>query len=210
MTLLRVFIAVEIPLPIRQAIFEQTGALRRVVGPLIRWVPLENMHLTLKFIGEVSPANVEMIQQMLGIEADCCCAFPGAGRRAGRLPSPRRARVIWTGIQAPPALASLQHGIESGAARLGYEAEERPFSPHLTIGRVRQQVSTGEQQQIRTALEGTHVGDPGTARIRAVHLFKSDLQPGGSIYTKLFSAPLEGDTPRRAGCSINENNEVII
>ncbi len=194
MSLLRVFIAVEIPLPIRQAIFEQTGALRRAVGPLIRWVPLENMHLTLKFIGEVSPANVEMIQQMLGIEAAAVAPFQVQVGGLGAYPSPRRARVIWTGIQAPPALSSLQHGIESGAARLGYEAEERPFSPHLTIGRVRQQVSTGEQQQIRSALEGTHLGDLGTARIREVRLFKSDLQPGGSIYTKLFSAPLEGDT----------------
>ena len=194
MTLLRVFIAIEIPLPIRQAIFEKTGAMRRSLGPLIRWVPIENMHLTLKFIGEVSPANVEMIQQMMGIEAATVAPFQVQVGGLGAFPSPRRARVIWIGIQAPPALPSLQHGIESGAARLGYEAEERPFSPHLTIGRVRQQVSTGEQQQIRNALEGTHVEDPGTARIRAVHLFKSDLQPGGSIYTKLFSAPLEGDT----------------
>ena len=193
MTLLRVFIAVEIPLPIRQAIFEQTGAMRRAVGPLIRWVPLENMHLTLKFIGEVSPANVEMIQQMLGIEAAAIPPFQVQVSGLGAFPSPRRARVIWIGIQAPPALASLQHGIESGAARLGYETEERPFSPHLTIGRVRQQVSTGEQQQIRNALEATHVDDLGTARIRAIHLFKSDLQPGGAIYTKLHSAPLEGD-----------------
>jgi 2'-5' RNA ligase len=194
MTLLRVFIAIEIPLPIRQAIFEQTGAMRRAVGPLIRWVPIENLHLTLKFIGEVSPANVELIQQMLGIEAAAVAPFQVQVGGLGAFPSPRRARVIWIGIQAPPTLASLQHGIQSGAARLGYNAEERPFSPHLTIGRVRQQVNTGEQQQIRSALEGTHVEDPGTARIRAVHLFKSDLQPGGSIYTKLFSAPLEGDT----------------
>jgi 2'-5' RNA ligase len=109
----------------------------------------------------------------------------------GSFPTPRRARIIWIGIQAPAALESLQHGIESAAARLGYEPEARPFSPHLTIGRVRQPVSAGDQQQVRVALERTQVGALGSADVTSVHLFKSDLQPTGSVYTRLFSAPLK-------------------
>jgi 2'-5' RNA ligase len=109
----------------------------------------------------------------------------------GSFPTPRRARVIWIGIQAPAAFENLQRGIEFAAARLGYEPETRPFSPHLTIGRVRQQVSASDQQQVRAALERTQVGDLGAAEISTVHLFKSDLQPTGSIYTRLFSAPLK-------------------
>ena len=193
MSLLRVFIAVEIPLPIRQAIFEKTGVLRNAVGPLIRWVPVGNMHLTLKFIGEVSPANMELLSQMLSVETRGGAPFQMQVGGLGAFPSARRARVIWIGLQAPAVLASLQHGIESATARLGYETETRPFSPHLTIGRVKQQVSAGEQQQIRTALEQTQVGDLGTAEVKEVHLFKSDLQPGGSIYTRLFSSSLETD-----------------
>lgn len=199
MTLLRVFIAIEIPLPIRQAIFAQTKSLRDAVGPLVRWAPVENMHLTLKFFGDVSPASVDLLSQMLTAEATDCAPFAMQIGELGSFPTlrpgsgqaPRRARIIWIGIQVPAALASLQRGIESAAARLGYEPETRPFSPHLTIGRVRQQVSASDQQQVRAALEQTRVGDLGMAEVTAVHLFKSDLKPTGAEYTCLFSAPLK-------------------
>lgn len=191
MTLLRTFIAVEIPLSIRQAIHNQTESLRAALGSIVRWVPLENMHLTLKFLGDVSPANVKFISQMLTAEAQACARFSMQIGGLGSFPTPRRARVIWIGIQAPAALESLQRGIESAAARLGYETEARPFSPHLTIGRVRQQVSAGDQQQVRAALERTSVGALGSAEVTAVHLFKSDLKPSGAEYACLFSAPLK-------------------
>jgi RNA 2',3'-cyclic 3'-phosphodiesterase len=208
MTLLRVFIAVEIPLTIRKAILEKTESMRNALGTLIRWVPVENMHFTLKFIGEVSPGNVELLSEMLTLEAKGSAPFPMQVGGLGSFPGPRRARVIWIGIQSPAALVSLQHGIESATARLGYEPETRSFSPHLTIGRVRQQVSAGEQQQIRAALEKTQVGDLGKAEITEVHLFKSDLQPGGPIYTRLFSVPLE-KTSSLNGMT-NKKDEVII
>ncbi len=191
MTLLRVFIAVETPLPIRQAIFAQTESLRGALGDLVRWAPVENMHLTLKFIGDVSPANVELLSQMLTAEATGCAPFRMQIGGLDSFPTSRRARVIWVGIQAPAALASLQRGIESAAARLGYESETRPFSPHLTIGRVRQQVRTSDQQRVRVALERTQVGDLGAAAVTAVHMFKSDLKSSGAEYTCLFSAPLK-------------------
>lgn len=167
MTLLRVFIAVETPLPIRQAIFVQTESLRGALGDLVRWAPVENMHLTLKFIGDVSPANVELLSQMLTAETMGCAPFRMQIGGLGSFPTSRRARVIWVGIQAPAALASLQRGIQSAAARLGYESEMRPFSPHLTIGRVRQQVRASDQQRVRAALEQTQVGDLGAAAVTA-------------------------------------------
>ena len=191
MTLLRVFIAVETPLPIRQAIFAQTESLRGALGDLVRWAPVENMHLTLKFIGDVSPANVELLSQMLAMEATGSAPFRMQIGGLGSFPTSRRARVIWVGIHAPAALASLQRGIQSAAARLGYESETRPFSPHLTIGRVRQQVRASDQQRVRAALEQTQVGDLGAAAVTAVHLFKSELKPSGAEYTCLFSAQLK-------------------
>jgi 2'-5' RNA ligase len=192
MTLLRVFIAVEIPLSIRQAIHNQTESLRAALGrDLVRWVPIENMHLTLKFIGDVSPTNLKFISQMLTVETKNCAPFSMDMGRLGSFPTSRRARVIWIGIHAPAALTSLQRGLESAAARLGYEAETRPFSPHLTIGRVRQQVSASDQQKVRAALDRTSVSALGRADVTAVHLFKSDLKPSGAEYTCLFSAPLK-------------------
>ena len=109
----------------------------------------------------------------------------------GAYPNLRRPRVIYVGIQAPAALDALQRGIEAAARRLGYESEERPFSAHLTLGRLRQNATAVEQQQIRRSLEGTQVDVFGTARVDSLHLYKSDLNPGGSIYTRLHSAPLK-------------------
>ena len=99
--------------------------------------------------------------------------------------------MIYIGIQGPASLKTLQRGIESASRRLGYESEERGFSPHLTIGRVKQNVSAVEQQTIRRALEEIKIDSLGSARVDSVHLYKSDLKPSGSVYTRLYSAPLK-------------------
>lgn len=191
MSLLRAFIAVEIPLEIRQTVCNTTLELRKAAGPLVRWVPFENMHLTLKFLGDVSPSNVNLLSQMLLAEADLFSCFDLRLTGLGSFPSLKRPRVIYIGIQAPAALEGLQRGIESASQRLGYESEERGFSPHLTIGRVKQNVTGTEQQTIRRALEETEIDALGTARVDSVHLYKSDLKPTGSVYTRLYSAPLK-------------------
>src|SRR5512147_1564697 len=130
MGLLRAFIAVEIPPEIQQAIHDKaTVVLKKTTNSLIRWVPADNMHLTLKFLGDVSPSNVEMLTQMLRAEVESAHCFDIHIGGLGAFPSPRRPRVIYIGIQAPAGLEALQHGVESASRRLGYESEERAFSP---------------------------------------------------------------------------------
>jgi 2'-5' RNA ligase len=191
MSLLRAFIAVELPLEIRQTVCAATSNLRKGIGSLVRWVPIENMHLTLKFLGDISPSNMNMLCHMLHAETDLFNCFDLCLNGLGSFPSLKRPRVIYIGIQAPAALEALQRGIESASRRLGYESEERGFSPHLTIGRVRQNITATEQQTIRRALEETKIDSLGNARVDSVHLYKSDLEPTGSIYTRLFSASLK-------------------
>ncbi len=191
MSLLRAFLASELPTALQDKIQVATAGLRQTLREdVIRWVPAHNVHLTLKFLGDISPAGVSLIEQILTTEATQFNAFDVQVEGLGCYPNPKRPRVLWVGLKAPPELASLQRAIEAGAARLGYESEERGFSPHLTIGRVRQNVSSGDIQKIRTALEKNPIGPLGNARVSAVHLFKSELRPEGSIYTRLFSAPL--------------------
>ena len=191
MGLLRAFLASELPTSLQDEIQTATSGLRKTLGnELIRWVPIHNVHLTLKFLGDVSPSSLDLIKQMLTTEAAQVGCFEVQIEGLGSYPSSRRPRVLWVGLNAPAALASLQHAIDAASARLGFESEDREYSPHLTIGRVRQNISSTEQHKIRTALEDTRIGNLGTAHVDAVHLFKSDLQPTGSLYTKLFTAPL--------------------
>lgn len=187
---LRTFIAIEIPSELQRIIYEETAPLRNTLGTLVRWVPVGNMHLTLKFLGNSSLQNVDNLTNMLRAQADTCQPFVMQVGRLGSFPSPKRPRVIYIGLQAPAELEALQRGIESGTTSLGYEAEGRGFSPHLTIGRVRQNVSAVEQQRIRRALEETKIDSLGTATVDSVSLYNSELKPTGSVYTRLFSAPL--------------------
>jgi len=187
--MLRSFIAIEIPAKIQGAIAESTAGLRTALPrPMVRWVLPQNVHLTLKFLGDASPANLEMLAQAIKTEASQHLAFSISIGGLGVFPNPKRPRVIWIGVEAPAELQSLQRGIEAAAARLGYAPENRSFSPHLTIGRVNQNVSMAEAQKIRAALEQTHVGALGTTMVDAIHIFKSDLQPAGAVYTLLYAA----------------------
>jgi 2'-5' RNA ligase len=191
MSLLRAFIALELPAHVCDAIQKQTTRLRQTLGSdFIRWVPTRNMHLTLKFLGDTAASHLDFLKQMLLREADLHPQFDMQLGGVGSFPNSRNPRLLWIGIHAPSDLASLQRGIEAGASRLGYKPEERAFSPHLTIGRVRQTVSLTELHKTRTALDSIQFGNIAIARVESVHLFKSDLQSDGPIYTKLFSAPL--------------------
>jgi 2'-5' RNA ligase len=191
MSVLRVFIAIELPAHVCDAIQKQIVRLRQTLGnDLIRWVPTQNMHLTLKFLGDTTTAYLDFLKQMLSREAESHPQFNLQLGGLGAFPNSRRPRLLWIGIHAPADLVSLQRSIEEGTTRLGYEQEERAFSPHLTIGRVRQNIGPPELQKIRTALDTIQPGNIGIARVDSIHLLKSDLQPSGSIYTKLFSAPL--------------------
>ncbi|MCL4270932.1 MAG: RNA 2',3'-cyclic phosphodiesterase [Anaerolineales bacterium] len=196
MNQIRVFIAVDLPPAIQESVEKQTASLRRKLGDdLIRWVPAKNMHLTLKFIGNIAASHLDFLKQMLIQSVNSQRQFDLQIGGIGSFPNLKRPRVLWVGIHAPADLTSLQKNVEAGAVRLGYEKEERGFSPHLTLGRVRQNVSAADLQRIRSALENTQIGRIGTATIEAVHLYKSDLHTDGSIYTKLLSVPL-GNTDR--------------
>ena len=191
MSLLRAFIALEIPAKVQKNIHHATSNLRSEIGSLMRWVPAENMHLTLKFLGDISSANVEILNGIIGAEAQSHPCFDIHLTGLGAFPSPKRPRAIYIGIQAPAELEALQHAVESAASRLGYKSDGgRSFSPHLTVGRVKKNLSSADQQKIRRALDETKIDSLGTARVDSVHLYKSDLKPTGSVYTRLYSASL--------------------
>jgi 2'-5' RNA ligase len=191
MSLLRTFIATDIPPVIQKSIQQQVNSLRDIIGSSsVRWVPVHNIHITLKFLGDASSTKVDILKQIIHTEADSHPAFDIHISGLGSFPSPKRARVLYIRIQASAELEALQRGIESACVRVGFESESRPFSPHLTIGRVRQGISTSDQQKIYEILRDVKIDSLGKARVDSVHLYKSERKPSGAVYTKLFSAPL--------------------
>ena len=106
--------------------------------------------------------NIDTLAEMLRTEAHSCPSFDIHISGLGSFPSLKRPRVLLIGIQAPAELEALQRGIESATASLGYESERRGFSPHLTLGRVKQNQSKLDQQKIRKALEETKINSFGT------------------------------------------------
>jgi 2'-5' RNA ligase len=189
---LRTFIAVDINSSILESIHQKIENLRKIIGnSAVRWVPTSNIHLTLKFLGDISLDSVNTLTHILQAEADSCQQFDIHINGLGSFPNSKRPRVLFIGIQAPAELEALQRGIESVTAKLGYKSETRAFSPHLTIGRVRENITSTDQQKIRKALEEIKIDSLGTARVDSVHLYKSELKPTGAVYKKLFSAPLQ-------------------
>jgi 2'-5' RNA ligase len=95
------------------------------------------------------------------------------------------------GVEAPVDLSNLQRSIEAAMARLGYAREERPFSAHLTLGRVSRNATPRDSHAIGDALEATKVGFLGVARVENVNLYRSDLKPSGAVYSLIFSTQLK-------------------
>jgi 2'-5' RNA ligase len=191
MSMLRTFIAIHIPGDVRHAIQRQVYGLQKTVTKsIVRWVAPQNIHLTLKFLGDIPPSQLGLLQQMLAAEAGRHPCFGVEVGALGVYPDLKHPRVIWIGLGDTPRLSTLQRGVEAIAERLGYPPEARAFSPHLTIGRVQDHIRPEDLSRLRAAFEKTHVSAVGRVEVDSVHLMKSDLQPGGSVYTTLFSAPL--------------------
>jgi len=194
MTVVRSFIALEIPQPIQQRLGELIARLhaRLPSSGGVRWVLVNNIHLTLVFLGDVSITSLSQLSRELRVE----CARHGPIEFSvgdlGAFPSLSRPRVIWTGIQGPPQLLALQAGIQQRLERLGYRSEEREFSPHLTLGRVHKSIAPAEVRQVGQAVQAEKVGFLGTVLASEVLLMRSDLHPGGPVYTIMDQAPLSG------------------
>jgi 2'-5' RNA ligase len=191
MSVIRAFVAIELSPEIQQRLQQVSEQLKQgLAGTPIRWVPVENIHLTLKFLGDVSLSNLDMVKKIIRTVSSQHRTFEVSAGGLGAFPKVHRPRVIWVGLEAPPELGAIQHAIDLETAKLGYASEDRPFSPHLTLGRVSRNVSADEIRVIASVLSTRRIGFLGVARVREIHLFRSDLQPHGAVYTSLFSAAL--------------------
>jgi RNA 2',3'-cyclic 3'-phosphodiesterase len=190
-SVIRSFIAIPLSSEIQAKLTQiSTDLQNQLKGTPLRWVPVDNMHLTLKFLGEVSASNLEMLKTALQGEVAGHIPFEISVGGLGAFPNLHRPRVLWINVQAPAELTAVQHGIETQMARLGYPPEERPFHAHLTLSRVGRNASPQDMQKICDVISKYKVGFLGAARVLTINLYKSDLQPGGALYTCLQKAAL--------------------
>lgn len=191
MSVIRAFIAIDISPEILDQIKRISDDLNQQINNhAVRWVPAENIHLTLKFLGDVSVNNLELLTDALRLEAVNHRPFSISVGGIGAFPSVRRPRVLWIGIEGPETLLNLQHNIESQMARLGYEKDQRPFSPHLTLGRVSRSARPDEIRVVSQIVEAYNLGFIGITPVNDFHLYRSDLHPDGAVYTRILTLPL--------------------
>ncbi len=192
-SVIRAFIAIDLTPEIRQRLDQVSNQLQQHLENVpVRWVTAGNIHLTLKFLGDVSVNNLEMVKKILQKEVEGHPSFEISVGGVGAFPTEKHPRVIWVGVEAPQELNMIQHGIETAAALLGYAKEERAFSPHLTLGRVSRNATSRDTHLIGEVLESTKIGFIGVTNVDSVHLYRSDLKQTGSVYTRISTAALKG------------------
>jgi RNA 2',3'-cyclic 3'-phosphodiesterase len=180
---MRLFVGLDLPA-------ETVGSLETLLGRLrptarIAWSPPANLHITTKFIGEWPEDRLDELRAALA-------AIPPRDpiavhvRRVGFFPNPHAPRVFWCGIEAP-GLEALAADTDNAMSALGIERESRAFSPHLTLARVKERL---DLQPLREAIVALPSLDFGRFEVRSFFLYRSQLRPSGSVYTKLAEFPL--------------------
>jgi len=191
MAVIRAFIAIDLSEEIQQHLDKVISDYRAELPNIpIRWVAASNIHLTLKFLGDVSLSNLNLLTAMFQAEISTYHQFDISVGGSGAFPNLHQPRVIWVGVEAPPELIGIHNSIEATTGRLGYLREERAFSPHLTLGRVSRNATAKDIKIISIALASNKIGFLGTTRVEKVHLYRSDLKPSGAVYTQIFSSSL--------------------
>jgi 2'-5' RNA ligase len=188
MTRLRTFIAVDLGKPIRDRLLTIQEKLAQTGAP-VKWVEVENLHVTLLFLGEVEDRSVPAICQAV---ADVCkeyASFPMAVESAGCFPNPRRPRTLWVGIgEGVQELCRLHDALEPPLLDLGcYRREERKYTPHITIGRVK---TERPGDKLEPALAKNAAWRAGETTVREVLVMSSELTRDGPLYTVLSRAKL--------------------
>lgn len=187
--LIRLFVAVELNDEVRGRLAEEQGRLQRVVQG-VRWIPPEQMHITLVFIGDVFSGQVDGIAEVLESAARDCAGFNMKITGLGVFGSRHQPRVVWAGVGEGAAEAvALQARVVRGLSTLELAFDNRPFSPHLTLGRVK---SSGMARGLTDAVERTAMRVYGTVQVDRLFLIRSELQPQGSVYTAVSQSFLSG------------------
>jgi 2'-5' RNA ligase len=185
----RAFIAVGLPEDVRRWLREARALLQgRIPSASVRWTNPNGIHITLKFLGEIPVESASVIRSAMEAAAAQRCPFTLVVEGLGCFPNAGRPRVIWAGVRREEALDDLNARLEEGLERIGFPKERRAFSPHLTLGRVREGVSPKELGEIGRMVTGAPCSPPIAMEVTGYSLFKSVLRPTGAEYSVQYRA----------------------
>ncbi len=189
----RAFIAIHLPEDVIQQLGNQIAIISELVPQdLIRWVRETNVHITLKFLGNVAAIDLDEITKSIQYTAVRHAAFQFDVASFGCFPDIQSPHTLWIGIREPTgALLRLQSDLEDGLEGFGFSRERRKFNPHLTIGRVKRHIRRNEISDLAQHLVQVKVGNIGTVQVSEIALMRSDLRPTGAVYTRIAVAELK-------------------
>ena len=188
----RAFIAIELPEPIKAALSQLEDALKKGKSASVKWVDPGSIHLTLKFLGNVDAGEIPELTKVLSEAVRGVAPFNLELANPGAFPGIQSPKVVWVGVAGEmEPLHTLHKNIERALVPLGFSPENRAFSPHLTLGRVREESSFTERRNLGEAIAALKVGEKPSFKVRGVNLMRSRLTREGAIYSCLASLALE-------------------
>ncbi len=197
---IRSFIAIELPEEIGSALAKLQAGLQTGKQPAVKWVDPYGIHLTLKFLGNIATAKISDITGAIEDAARDIEPFSLEVKELGVFPNFKRARVVWVGIGGDiPQLKLLQQRIESNLVPLGFARESRPFTPHLTLARVRETASPAEQQNFGQLIVGASFETAHHFTVGSINLMQSQLTTQGAIYRQITTVSLKKPLSKGSG-----------
>ena len=188
----RSFIAIKLPDELKAGLSQLQARLKAGESPGVKWVDTGSIHLTLKFLGNVAIDRTGEITRAMEAAAQGISPFELKVKELGVFPNLRRVQVVWVGISGEvDKLSQLQQQIESNLARLGFAPESRPFTPHLTLARLRNQTSLDERQSLGQLIANTKFEKTYTIEVDTISLMRSQLTREGAIYSQISSVGLK-------------------
>jgi len=191
---IRAFIAIELSDAVKDSLSSIRHMLRSAEHPYVKWVAPEGIHLTLKFLGNIAQDRVPQITEAIAQAAQDVAPFQIQIGRLGAFPNMGRPQVIWVAIEGEvEGLIALQRGIDQALIPLGFAPESRSFTPHLTLGRLRERASPAERKRIGERMIATEFEGGSAMEVSEISLMRSKLTPQGAIYSRIASVELKGD-----------------
>ncbi len=186
--MIRAFIAVTTPIALHETLEEVRAVFQQLPVPF-RWVKSSQLHLTLKFLGQVPEESLPAIAQAMQHAAAHLVPCTLTARALGCFPHPSRPRVLWMGLDDPQhALGQLHQRLESALTTRGFPAQEKPLRPHLTVARIRQPSPCRQLPPLLRTYQDRYFGE---MPVDTVHLFQSQLHRTGAVHTILRSVALQ-------------------